>query len=151
MCARRPYYPTFLGGIVSMRARHLLAANGFSNAYWGWGREDDDMATRYSPAASTVQIYSTSTIECSFTLVSALIECASVHSVHLWCKDWGSWDKALCTSRVTSGAYSPGRTRRTSSRTPTSGLLCSPSLTLRITLYFREDTLSLSTGSQSHC
>ena len=39
-------YPTFLGAVLVLRREHFEAANGFSNHYWGWGREDDEFARR---------------------------------------------------------------------------------------------------------
>ena len=29
-----------------MSAAHFRRVNGFSNQFWGWGGEDDDMSTR---------------------------------------------------------------------------------------------------------
>lgn len=40
------YYPLFFGGVSAVRKEHMLSVNGFSNKYWGWGAEDDDMAYR---------------------------------------------------------------------------------------------------------
>ncbi len=39
-------YPAFLGAVFVLRREHFEAANGFSNLYWGWGREDDEFARR---------------------------------------------------------------------------------------------------------
>lgn len=39
-------YPAFLGAVFVLRREHFEAANGFSNRYWGWGREDDEFARR---------------------------------------------------------------------------------------------------------
>lgn len=36
----------YLGGTVSMRRDQFGAINGFSNRYWGWGQEDDDLLMR---------------------------------------------------------------------------------------------------------
>jgi len=35
-----------VGGVLSMRTEHFQRVNGYSNLYWGWGAEDDDMAYR---------------------------------------------------------------------------------------------------------
>lgn len=40
---RTDYY---LSGAVSVRKEQVFAAGGFSNEYWGWGKEDDDFFFR---------------------------------------------------------------------------------------------------------
>ncbi|PIO57003.1 N-acetyllactosaminide 3-alpha-galactosyltransferase, partial [Teladorsagia circumcincta] len=40
---RLPYTSIF-GGISAMTVEQLQSINGFSNRYWGWGGEDDDLA-----------------------------------------------------------------------------------------------------------
>ncbi|XP_014214357.1 beta-1,4-N-acetylgalactosaminyltransferase bre-4 [Copidosoma floridanum] len=42
---RLPYADLF-GGVSAMRTEHFRLVNGFSNMFWGWGGEDDDMANR---------------------------------------------------------------------------------------------------------
>lgn len=42
---RLPYFSIF-GGITSLSTDHMVALNGYSNQYWGWGGEDDDMYQR---------------------------------------------------------------------------------------------------------
>ena len=36
----------YFSGAVSIRKEQMFAANGFSNEYWGWGKEDDDFFFR---------------------------------------------------------------------------------------------------------
>ena len=31
------------GAVSSLTPRHFLDVNGYSNKYWGWGAEDDDL------------------------------------------------------------------------------------------------------------
>eukprot|EP00096_Caligus_rogercresseyi_P001154 TRINITY_DN1180_c0_g1_i1.p1 TRINITY_DN1180_c0_g1~~TRINITY_DN1180_c0_g1_i1.p1 ORF type:complete len:386 (-),score=117.25 TRINITY_DN1180_c0_g1_i1:655-1812(-) len=42
---RLPYTDIF-GGVSAMSVSHFKSVNGFSNSYWGWGAEDDDMFNR---------------------------------------------------------------------------------------------------------
>lgn len=39
-------YASFFGGVLQMSARHFIDMNGYSNRYWLWGKEDDDLYTR---------------------------------------------------------------------------------------------------------
>lgn len=39
-------YDEFFGGVVLMNKQHVLLTNGYSNEYWGWGAEDDDLKFR---------------------------------------------------------------------------------------------------------
>ncbi|XP_052260598.1 beta-1,4-N-acetylgalactosaminyltransferase bre-4-like isoform X2 [Dreissena polymorpha] len=39
-------YPNLVGGVLAFRPEHFVSVNGYSNEYWGWGGEDDDMAAR---------------------------------------------------------------------------------------------------------
>jgi hypothetical protein len=47
-------YGTDFGGITMMRPDDYIKANGMSNLFWGWGREDDDMQHRIERADLTV-------------------------------------------------------------------------------------------------
>jgi len=42
----KDHYGTEFGGVTMLKKEHYLAANGYSNLFWGWGREDDDMVYR---------------------------------------------------------------------------------------------------------
>ncbi|KAL5010140.1 hypothetical protein ScPMuIL_012445 [Solemya velum] len=42
----RLWYDLLVGGVLNMRSEHFQIVNGYSNMYWGWGAEDDDMAYR---------------------------------------------------------------------------------------------------------
>ncbi|XP_053715836.1 beta-1,4-galactosyltransferase 2-like [Synchiropus splendidus] len=39
-------YNTYFGGVSSLSKEQFLKINGFSNTYWGWGGEDDDIYKR---------------------------------------------------------------------------------------------------------
>ncbi len=39
-------YPESMGGVVMFEKKSFLEINGFSNNYWGWGREDDELYMR---------------------------------------------------------------------------------------------------------
>ena len=41
-------YEELVGGVLNMRTEHFQRVNGYSNLYWGWGAEDDDMAYRFT-------------------------------------------------------------------------------------------------------
>ena len=38
--------PRYFGGVITVLREQSQAANGFSNEYWGWGKEDDDFLFR---------------------------------------------------------------------------------------------------------
>ena len=40
-------YSTFAGGVIKQRTLQLFEMNGFSNLFWGWGGEDDDVMIRW--------------------------------------------------------------------------------------------------------
>ena len=40
-------YPNLVGGAVLFTPDEFKLVNGFSNHYYGWGGEDDDMSRRY--------------------------------------------------------------------------------------------------------
>lgn len=39
-------FQNFIGGIISLSVKSFENLNGFSNNYWGWGKEDDDFHLR---------------------------------------------------------------------------------------------------------
>jgi hypothetical protein len=40
-------YPEYFGGVIVTNKSIFERVNGFSNEYWGWGNEDDDLFIRY--------------------------------------------------------------------------------------------------------
>ena len=45
------HYGTEYGGVTMMQPQQYVLANGYSNMFWGWGREDSDMEYRLSRVA----------------------------------------------------------------------------------------------------
>ena len=43
---RLPYASIF-GGVGAFKRKDFEAINGFSNMFWGWGGEDDDLYQRF--------------------------------------------------------------------------------------------------------
>ena len=48
-------YPQFAGGVMMQSTKNTLIMNGFSNNYWGWGGEDDDITQRWYLAGLRVR------------------------------------------------------------------------------------------------
>ena len=46
------------GGVVAITKDHFLKVNGYSNQFWGWGGEDDNMWRRIRNAGLKVTRYS---------------------------------------------------------------------------------------------
>ena len=40
------YYEFLIGGVLILSMDMYKTVNGFSNLYWGWGGEDDDLSLR---------------------------------------------------------------------------------------------------------
>lgn len=49
------WYDDYLGGVTLFPNNIFLKINGFSNQYWGWGREDDDISIRCKAMECKVQ------------------------------------------------------------------------------------------------
>ena len=50
-------YPRFFGGAALVSSGLFRAVNGYSNEYWGWGGEDDDLALRIMRKVGLSQHY----------------------------------------------------------------------------------------------
>ncbi|KAK4288162.1 hypothetical protein Pmani_038795 [Petrolisthes manimaculis] len=50
-------YEDIFGGVSAMSVRQFEAVNGFSNKFWGWGGEDDDMHNRIHNAGYLISRY----------------------------------------------------------------------------------------------
>lgn len=50
-------YGSIFGGISALKTEHFVKINGFSNDYWGWGGEDDDLSTRVTLAGYKIMRY----------------------------------------------------------------------------------------------
>ncbi|KAF2904660.1 hypothetical protein ILUMI_01515 [Ignelater luminosus] len=53
----KPLYPEIFGGVTAISAKHFKLLNGYSNSFWGWGGEDDDMSNRIRFHSLTVSRY----------------------------------------------------------------------------------------------
>ena len=42
----RLMYSDLVGGALALTPTQVVQTNGYSNLYWGWGAEDDDMYMR---------------------------------------------------------------------------------------------------------
>ncbi|KAF1744693.1 hypothetical protein MXB_2864, partial [Myxobolus squamalis] len=40
-------YKSYTGGVTTVSSHQFVSVNGFSNFYWGWGLEDDDLFKRF--------------------------------------------------------------------------------------------------------
>lgn len=43
-----------MGGVVALQHSHIMAMNGFSNQFYGWGAEDDNLAQRIQQLGFTL-------------------------------------------------------------------------------------------------
>uniref|UniRef100_A0A915PAK4 Beta-1,4-N-acetylgalactosaminyltransferase n=1 Tax=Meloidogyne floridensis TaxID=298350 RepID=A0A915PAK4_9BILA len=48
-------YADFVGGVLALTVEQLRKINGYSNDFWGWGGEDDDLNTRVKLANMSFQ------------------------------------------------------------------------------------------------
>ena len=46
--------PLYFGGVSSLSSQDFVLINGFSNSFWGWGAEDDDLLARVGHYNMTV-------------------------------------------------------------------------------------------------
>ncbi|KAG8593981.1 hypothetical protein GDO81_001020 [Engystomops pustulosus] len=51
----RLLYATLFGGVVAFTKEQFLKVNGFSNLFWGWGGEDDDLYKRVITAGMQIE------------------------------------------------------------------------------------------------
>ncbi|XP_029956088.1 beta-1,4-galactosyltransferase 4-like isoform X2 [Salarias fasciatus] len=46
--------PSYFGGVTALTREQFFQVNGFSNSYWGWGSEDDDLRIRVRQHKMTI-------------------------------------------------------------------------------------------------
>ncbi|XP_064469358.1 beta-1,4-N-acetylgalactosaminyltransferase bre-4-like [Ornithodoros turicata] len=56
----RLVYDSMFGGVSAVGREQMERVNGYSNIYWGWGAEDDDMSRRLRSSGHTIHRYSCS-------------------------------------------------------------------------------------------
>jgi hypothetical protein len=54
ICGFKMPYAEYLGGVLLVLKSDFTRIDGFSNAYWGWGEEDDDLWLRFQIAGVPV-------------------------------------------------------------------------------------------------
>lgn len=45
------------GGVTAIRTSQFISINGYSNLYYGWGGEDDDIYERYAMFSCLCQMF----------------------------------------------------------------------------------------------
>ncbi|KAK2154681.1 hypothetical protein LSH36_260g01073 [Paralvinella palmiformis] len=81
-------YKELVGGVLAMKPHHYMKANGFSNSFWGWGGEDDDMERRIDHVG--LSVLHTSTQNGRYKMVPHLKQKPSphrykiLHNENLW-------------------------------------------------------------------
>lgn len=53
-------YPYIFGGVSAIKSEQFSELNGYSNWFWGWGGEDDDMSSRIRNSGRKITRYSQS-------------------------------------------------------------------------------------------
>tara|TARA_Y100000592_G_C5449650_1_gene307994 strand:- start:771 stop:1454 length:684 start_codon:yes stop_codon:yes gene_type:complete len=49
------YYKEYFGGVTMFNREDFIKINGYSNNYWGWGKEDDDLRLRCIKEGLTIK------------------------------------------------------------------------------------------------
>jgi len=65
----RLQYPTYFGGVTAVSTRLFEAINGFSNKFYGWGGEDDDLYNRIRRHGNASSIHRMSADVAKFTML----------------------------------------------------------------------------------
>lgn len=58
------YYTAYMGGAILIARRSFERVNGFSNIFWGWGREDDEFGLRLKRGKLTVSFNHLEDVDC---------------------------------------------------------------------------------------
>ena len=62
------------GGVSALTTNQFEKVNGFSNQYWGWGGEDDDMSRRVKANNFTIIRYKPDIARYIFTCISTQVK-----------------------------------------------------------------------------
>ncbi|RWS25044.1 beta-1:4-N-acetylgalactosaminyltransferase bre-4-like isoform X2 [Leptotrombidium deliense] len=60
-------YTGLIGGVTALTQHQMQRVNGYSNSYWGWGGEDDDLYNRLTSAGYSISRYPNN--RCRFTML----------------------------------------------------------------------------------
>jgi hypothetical protein len=82
-------YTEFFGGVSGLTVEQFRKINGFPNAFWGWGGEDDDLWNRYHPCHVIQKCCPCSRPGCSGQMMKPGVEskCPSGHILEVT-KGW---------------------------------------------------------------
>ncbi|KAE9535609.1 hypothetical protein AGLY_007510 [Aphis glycines] len=70
-------YHKLVGGVFNIRPDHYLLVNGYSNLFWGWGGEDDDMGYSYQhliDISKNLSIQNSSSLWVEFVVNNYILE-----------------------------------------------------------------------------
>ncbi|XP_063812831.1 beta-1,4-galactosyltransferase 4-like isoform X2 [Pseudophryne corroboree] len=65
------WYKNYFGGVTAMSRDQFARVNGYSNSYWGWGGEDDDLRSRMQLLKKASKVWKTDGLNsCTYKLLS---------------------------------------------------------------------------------
>ncbi|VDP03807.1 unnamed protein product [Soboliphyme baturini] len=95
-------YEGYVGGVIGLTGYQYRKVNGYSNAYWGWGGEDDDINYRIGRAGFTVSRYRDPV--CRYTMIKHEADLGNEVNPCRY-KLLEDWRKRMYTDGVNSAVY----------------------------------------------